>query len=90
MSRYGYPMNQKTRPQVINQLRKAIRERALPYMPTHLIQECSTFCEFEDGLVSPRAQQGCNDDAVLACRSHLRCTAVRVPPRARRAPEAPA
>jgi hypothetical protein len=67
VQRYGYPMNSKTRPQVIAQLRKAIRERSLPYMTQHLVQECSTFCEFEDGQTSPRAQQGCNDDAVLAC-----------------------
>jgi hypothetical protein len=67
VQRYGYPMNTKTRPQVLNQLRRAIRERALPWMPHHLIQECLTFAEFEDGHVSPRAQSGCNDDAVMAC-----------------------
>ena len=67
VQRYGYPMNTKTRPQVLNQLRRAIRERTLPWMTPHLVSECLTFCEFEDGRTSPRAQAGCHDDAVMAC-----------------------
>jgi len=66
MQRYGFPINSKTRPEVLAQLRKAIRERALPYMTHHLLSECLTFCEFEDGRTSPRAQSGCHDDAVMS------------------------
>lgn len=66
MQRYGFPMSTKTRPLVLNQLEKAIRERALPFMPLRLAQECLTFCEFEEGTPSPRAHAGCNDDAVMA------------------------
>ena len=66
MQRYGFPMSTKTRPLVLNQLERAIRERSLPFMPLRLAQECLTFCEFEEGTPSPRAQAGCNDDAVFA------------------------
>jgi len=66
VSRYGYPMTQKTRPQVLLQLEKAIRERDLPWLTPILASECKTFCEFEEGTPSPRAQPGCNDDAVMA------------------------
>lgn len=64
--RYGFPMSSKTRPQVLNQLEKAIRERAIPALPAILVNECKTFCEFEEGTPSPRAQPGCNDDAVMS------------------------
>ena len=66
VQRYGFPMNTKTRPQVISQLERAVRERALPWLPQHLVNECLTFCEFEEGTPSPRAQPGCHDDAVMA------------------------
>jgi len=66
VQRYGFPMTQKTRPLVLNQLEKAVREKALPFLPTLLAHECLTFCEFEEGTPSPRAQSGCNDDAVMA------------------------
>lgn len=67
MQRYGYPINRNTRPLVLSQLEKTIRERALPWMTSHLISEALTFCEFEDGATSPRAQSGCHDDAVMSC-----------------------
>lgn len=63
---FGYPMNTRTRPLVLNQLEKAIREQALPYLPSNLLSECLTFCEFEEGTPSPRAQANCHDDCVMA------------------------
>lgn len=66
LKRYGFPTTQKSRSQIIGLLVAAIRDRDFPWMPELLAQECATFCEFEDGAVSPRAQPGCNDDCVLA------------------------
>jgi hypothetical protein len=65
MSTYGFPMNTKSRPQVINQIEQAIRERSVPKLPRALIMECRTFIR-RDTLPSPRAQEGANDDRVLA------------------------
>lgn len=62
---YGFPMNGKTRSQVINQLEAAIRERTLPYLHKELVSECRTFCKAKTNP-SPRAQDGCNDDRVMA------------------------
>jgi hypothetical protein len=62
---YGFPMTMKTRPQVINQLEAAIRERTLPFLPGSLFRECQTFV-YRDTSPSPRAQEGCNDDRVMA------------------------
>jgi len=61
----GFPMNTHTRPLVISQIERAIRERALPYLPERLLNECLTFAHAET-LPSPRALEGCNDDAVIA------------------------
>jgi hypothetical protein len=65
LANYGFPMNSKTRPQVINQIEQAIREKTLPAMPRTLIMECRTFVR-RDTLPSPRAQDGANDDRVMA------------------------
>ena len=62
---YGFPMNVKTRPLVLSQLEKAIRERALPGLPQRLLDESLTFV-YADTTPSPRALEGCNDDAVFA------------------------
>jgi hypothetical protein len=62
---YGFPMNSKTRPLVINQIEQAIREHSFPAMPSTLIQECRTFVR-QKTLPSPRAQEGSNDDRVMA------------------------
>jgi hypothetical protein len=61
---YGYPITNKTRPQVINQLEQWIRERSLPHMPLEVILECKTFIR-RDTLPSPRAAEGTNDDRVM-------------------------
>jgi len=65
LANYGFPMNQKTRPQVINQIEQAIRERTIPSLPRTLIMECRTFVR-QKTLPSPRAQDGSNDDRVMA------------------------
>lgn len=62
---WGFPINQRTRPLIINQLEAAIREKTLPWMTSDLIQECRTFCRQKTNP-SPRAQDGCNDDRVMA------------------------
>lgn len=62
---FGFPMNSKTRPLVISQLEKAIREKALPFLTERLLLECGTFIH-ADTLPTPRAQDGCHDDAVMA------------------------
>jgi hypothetical protein len=65
LKNYGFPMNSKTRPLVINQIEQAIRERTIPEMPRTLIAECRTFVR-QRTLPSPRAQEGANDDRVMA------------------------
>ena len=65
LANYGFPMNTKTRPQVVNQIEQAIRERSVPALPRHLIMELRTFVR-QKTLPSPRAQEGANDDRVIA------------------------
>jgi terminase large subunit-like protein len=66
LANYGFPMNLKTRPLIINGLEQAIRERVLPALPRALIMELRTFVR-QKTLPSPRAQDGANDDRVMAC-----------------------
>jgi hypothetical protein len=65
LKNYGFPVNQKTRPQLVNQIEQAVRERTLSALPRTLIQELRTFCSAKT-LPSPRALEGCNDDRVMA------------------------
>ena len=65
LKNFGFPMNQKTRPQVINQIEQVVRERTIPKLPRSLIMECRTFVR-KKTLPSPRAQDGSNDDRVMA------------------------
>jgi hypothetical protein len=62
---YGFPMTSKTRPLVLSLLDKAVRDRSLPYVTDELLYEMSAFVEWEHGT-SPRAQEGANDDLVMA------------------------
>jgi Terminase large subunit, T4likevirus-type, N-terminal len=66
LANYGFPINSKTRPQLINQMEQAIRERHLPGMSAELAMECRTFIR-QKTLPSPRAMEGNNDDRVMAC-----------------------
>ncbi len=63
--RFGFPMNAKTRPKVINELRTWIEGYLMPWMPPGLFDECKTFVHRET-RPSPRAQDGTNDDRVMA------------------------
>ena len=62
---FGFPINTKTRPQLINQIEQVVRERSLPGLPRTLIAELRTFVR-QKTLPSPRALEGCNDDRVFA------------------------
>lgn len=61
----GFPMNSKTRPKVINELRSWIEDGLIDAMPPQLYAECLTFVHRETNP-SPRAQDGANDDCVMA------------------------
>lgn len=63
---YGFPTNTKTRPLILNQLEKALRERALPYVTNDLLYQMEEFVHHDHGT-SPRAREGNHDDCVLAC-----------------------
>ena len=61
---YGYPVNVHTRPLILNQLEKWVRDRALPYVTERLLFEMQTFVE-RDKDPSPAAQDGSHDDCVF-------------------------
>ena len=65
LANYGFPMNNKTRPVVINGLEQAIRERTVPALSRETIMECRTFIRRKQ-LPSPAAADGSNDDRVFA------------------------
>lgn len=67
---YGFPMTNRTRPQVINQLEAWLREHECPWADPELLSECRTF-SVAKGLPSPRAQDGCNDDRVMSAAGSL-------------------
>jgi hypothetical protein len=62
---FGFPMTNRTRPQVINQLEQVIRDKEIPALPDGLIAECRTFISMPTPP-TPRAQDGSNDDRVMA------------------------
>lgn len=63
--RWGYPVTLQTRTMILTGLEAALRERSLPYVTRTLLDQCATFVNHETGT-SPRAQEGCRDDAVMA------------------------
>ena len=63
---FGFPMNIKTRPLVISQIEKAVRDRALPFVTDALWNEMRTFVH-RNQSPSPAAEDGSNDDCVMAC-----------------------
>jgi hypothetical protein len=62
---FGFPMNLKTRPTVIEGLEEALRERLFPSLDSELLSELQTFV-YRTTTPSPRAQEGCNDDRVMS------------------------
>jgi len=67
---YGFPITNKTRPLIISQLERSIREHDLPHIPMQTILECKTFVR-NDTMPSPRAADGTNDDRVMALAGAL-------------------
>lgn len=63
--RFGFPMTLRTRPQIIAQTEAAMRQRMLEDLPSELLGEMNTFVHRATGT-SPAAQDGCNDDRVMA------------------------
>ncbi len=63
--RFGFPMNLKTRPKVVSEIREWIDRKLLPCMPEGLLGEAMT-CVHRDTRPTPRAEEGCNDDRVMA------------------------
>lgn len=61
---YGFPMNSRTRPTVVENLEEAIREHALPWIDKETLSEMQTFV-YRTTNPSPRAQDGCHDDRVM-------------------------
>lgn len=86
---FGYPINTKTRPLILNQLAQAIRDRELPWMTHQLLGECQTFIRQAPSNMSqagpwPRAQEGSNDDCVFAAAIVLELYRMRGKPVFRR------
>jgi hypothetical protein len=68
----GFYTDVKTRPLIIDQLRQAIRERAIELNDRDIIREMTTFiADPETGKIE--ADTGCHDDCVmaLAIANHL-------------------
>lgn len=62
---YGFPTNTKTRPHILTQVQKALREGSVPWMTAELQAQLENFLNFETGT-SPRAAEGHHDDLVMA------------------------
>jgi hypothetical protein len=62
---FGFPTNTKTRPLILNQLERHLRERTLPCVSNDLLHEMSEFVYHDHGT-SPRARAGSHDDRVMA------------------------
>ena len=68
---FGFPMTKSTRAPILNYMEEVIRERQTPHLPDALIGEMQTFIRFNPSKPDsagtwPRAQEGCNDDRVMA------------------------
>lgn len=65
MSVYGMPMNAKTRDPLVQYAQQTIREARLATLPSGFLEEARTFVRKDTGT-SPRAEDGCHDDRVMA------------------------
>lgn len=63
--KYGIPMSQTTRPWVLGHLWKHLRNRRDHKLPADMTSELGTFV-YRETKPSPRAQDGCHDDIVMA------------------------
>ncbi len=64
ISTWGFPMNTKTRPLVIEGLGRALSEKTLPWLDNETLGELLTFVHAPTNP-SPRAQEGTRDDRVM-------------------------
>jgi hypothetical protein len=62
---YGFPVNLKTRPLILSQLEKAVREQHLPFVSDTLLHQMENFVHHDHGT-TPRARDGSHDDCVMA------------------------
>ena len=67
---YGFPTNLRTRPLILNQLERHLRERSLPWVTNDLLHEMTEFVHHNHGT-SPRARDGSRDDRVMAAAISL-------------------
>lgn len=67
---FGFPTNTKTRPLILNQLERHLRERTLPWVTHDLHHEMTEFVYHDHGT-SPRARSGSRDDRVMAAAISL-------------------
>lgn len=63
--KFGWKTDLKSKPLMIDDLGKAIRERLIGLVSKDLIDECLTYVVLEDGKTG--GQGGCFDDRVIAC-----------------------
>ena len=84
-SEFGFPINQATRPVILEALKFAVFERTLPWLSQDHVYELGTFVH-KDTSPTPRAEDGCNDDCVLslALAWHLYVTRGETPARENR------
>lgn len=64
-AKFGFPMTQTSRGEILPLLQSAIRDRLLPWITKDLAFELSTFV-YRDKGTSPRAADGCHDDCVMS------------------------
>ncbi len=62
---WGFPISSRTRPLILNQVERALREGTIEYLTSGLLFEMESFVEHESGT-SPRAEDGAHDDLVMA------------------------
>ncbi len=68
---YGFPMSSATRPQILDHLEELVRTRSIPGLTHALADEMASFVMFDPNKPNskgpwPRAQDGANDDCVMA------------------------
>lgn len=83
---FGFPMNTKTRPLVLEGLELVLRERTLPFVTPGLLEELGNFVHRETNP-SPRAADGCHDDRVMAAAVAVELFRQRLKPTRRRDPD---
>lgn len=63
---YGMPMSASVRQLVLGNMKRILRDKSLPWVTEGLMDEIRTFV-YRKRNPSPAANDGCNDDRVMAC-----------------------